>query len=197
MEVRELIHAIGDECVNDSPDNGGDNNNFGNPDADGDGQGGFGDNGDNGGGGFGDNGGGSPDDGQPMAQVLQMSSGREGTQFKSDTQVDAQQIVAKLMITEGPRAGEEIPVQSYEISLGRSKKADIYLDDEKLSRIHAKIARVGMGYRLIDLNSRHGTYVNGMRVLEHPLTSFDEIQIGKTKIKFLISNLMSSDMGGG
>lgn len=151
-------------------------------------------------GGFGgDNGGGgdnpAPEEG---GQVLQMASAREGTQFKSDTQVDMQPIVAKLVVTEGPRAGEEIPVQSYEISLGRSKKADIYLDDEKLSRIHAKIARVGMGYRLIDMNSRHGTYVNGMRVLEHPLSSFDEIQIGKTKIKFLISNLMSStEMGGG
>ncbi len=151
---------------------------------------------------FGDNNGGfggepNPQNDPPMAQVLQMSSGREGTQFKNDTQVDAQQIVAKLLITEGPRQGEEIPVQSYEISLGRSKKADIYLDDEKLSRVHAKIARVGMGYRLIDMNSRHGTYVNGMRVLEHPLTSFDEIQIGKTKIKFLISNLLSSEVGGG
>ena len=47
-------------------------------------------------------------------------------------------------------------------------------------------AAVELGYRLIDMNSRNGTYVNGVRILEHPLASFDEIQIGSTKIKFLI-----------
>jgi len=120
----------------------------------------------------------------------------EGTQAlnRAETQVELKPVVAKILFTEGPRAGEEMFLEAYEITMGRSKKADIFLDDEKLSRVHAKITRVGMGYRLIDLNSRNGTYVNGMRVLEHPLNSFDEIAIGNTKIKFLIHDLVASDM---
>ncbi len=156
--------------------------------------------GDNQNGGFGENNGGplgnAEGTGGALAEAVQATS-RDAASFRSDTQVDARAIVAKLLFTEGPRKGEEIPVQSYEITLGRSKKADIFLDDEKLSRVHAKIARVGTGYRLIDLNSRHGTYVNGMRVLEHPLSSFDEIAIGKSKIKFFISDMMANVMGGG
>ena len=116
---------------------------------------------------------------------------------RSETQVEVRPVVAKLLFTDGPRAGEEIFLEAYEVTFGRSKKADIFLDDEKLSRIHAKITRVGMGYRLIDMNSRNGTYVNGMRVLEHPLSSFDVIEIGNSKIKFLIHDIIANEMGRG
>lgn len=103
-----------------------------------------------------------------------------------NTALENQAVVAKLIFTEGPLAGSEIPLQGYEITMGRSRKADIFIDDEKLSRKHAKISRVGNGYRLIDLESRNGTYVNGVRILEHPLNSFDVIELGNSKIKFLI-----------
>jgi len=116
---------------------------------------------------------------------------------RSETEVEIRPLVAKLIFTEGPRENEEIPIETYEVTFGRSKRADIYLDDDKLSRIHAKITRVGMGYRLIDMNSRNGTYVNGMRVLEHPLSSFDQIEIGRSKMKFLIHDMVSGSVGGG
>jgi pSer/pThr/pTyr-binding forkhead associated (FHA) protein/tetratricopeptide (TPR) repeat protein len=116
---------------------------------------------------------------------------------RAETVVEMKPVVAKLLFTDGPRKGEELFLESYEVSFGRSKKADIFLDDEKLSRKHAKIARVGMGYRLIDLNSRNGTYVNGVRVLEHPLSSFDTIEMGSTKIKFLVQDIISGDVNKG
>jgi len=110
-----------------------------------------------------------------------------------NTDFEDQAIVAKIVFTEGPLSGTEIPIQGYEMTMGRSRKADIYIPDEKLSRKHVKITRMGMGYRLIDLESRNGTYVNGVRVLEHPLSSFDVIEIGKSKIRFLILDM---DLGG-
>lgn len=135
----------------------------------------------------------SSDELRPVAQP-DLSVASEGSGLgQVETQVELKPIVAKLMFTEGPKAGQELFVETFEITLGRSKKADIFLDDERLSRIHAKITRVGMGYRLIDMNSRNGTYVNGMRILEHPLSSFDEIQIGSSKIKFLIHDIMASE----
>jgi tetratricopeptide (TPR) repeat protein/pSer/pThr/pTyr-binding forkhead associated (FHA) protein len=48
----------------------------------------------------------------------------------------------------------------------------------------------------MDLNSRNGTYVNGMRILEHPLTSFDTIQLGDNKIKFLIQDMLTVQSEG-
>jgi pSer/pThr/pTyr-binding forkhead associated (FHA) protein/tetratricopeptide (TPR) repeat protein len=141
---------------------------------------------------------------QPIAEVREFPLleryGAEPSQVEGalalkteNTDLESQAVVAKLIFTEGPLAGTEIPVQGYEMTMGRSKKADIYIPDDKLSRKHAKISRVGQGYRLIDLDSRNGTYVNGVRVLEHPLNSFDVVELGKSKIKFLILDL---DMGG-
>lgn len=138
----------------------------------------------------------------PIAQMddLAESSPVDGAlALKTEnTDLDNQAVVAKIIFTEGPLSGSEIPLQGYEISMGRSRKADIYIPDDKLSRKHAKISRVGMGYRLIDLDSRNGTYVNGIRVLEHPLSSFDVIEIGKSKMRFLIldMNLGGIEKGG-
>jgi len=112
---------------------------------------------------------------------------------RAETVIEQKPLVAKLMFMSGPRQSEEMMLEAYEVSFGRSKKVDIFLDDPKLSRQHAKIARVGMGYRLFDLGSRNGTFVNGMRILEHPLTSFDEIELGDTKIRFLIHDIIMND----
>ena len=117
---------------------------------------------------------------------------------QESTAVEHHSVVAKLLFVEGPKAGTEVPLQGYEMTLGRSKKADVFIDDDKLSRKHAKITRVGTGYRLIDLESRNGTYVNGIRVLEHPLNSFDVIELGRSKIKFLVMDIEmgASPLGG-
>lgn len=115
--------------------------------------------------------------------------------LKEKTETVGKPLVAKILITDGPRRGEEIPLQAYELSFGRSPKADVVINDEKLSRIHAKIIRFGTGYRILDLNSHNGTRVNGVRILEHPLSSYDIIEFGDTKIKFLIHDLILNEQG--
>lgn len=134
----------------------------------------------------------------PDAVLPNPGSLSEGTAAlnRIETQLELKPLVAKLLFVDGPKAGEEFKLEAYEVSIGRSRKADICIDDEKLSRIHSKITRVGMGYRLIDLNSRNGTYVNGVRILEHPLNSFDEILIGNSRIKFLIHDIVVSESPG-
>lgn len=144
---------------------------------------------------------GSPaDSAEPQAELLDLQPERkpsdrpvESSVARVDTQQSLRPLVAKLLFVEGPRKGEEMFLEAYEVGFGRSRRADIFIDDPNLSRLHAKITRVGMGYRLIDLNSRHGTYVNGIRILEHPLNSFDVIEFGKSKIKFLIHDMLVSE----
>jgi pSer/pThr/pTyr-binding forkhead associated (FHA) protein/tetratricopeptide (TPR) repeat protein len=132
---------------------------------------------------------GQPEEGGVAVADAPDESSRSGSASNQRTDVAIKPIVARIVFTEGARIGEEVRIDSYEATLGRSRRADVHIDDEKLSRIHAKICRVGTGYRIVDNNSRNGTYVNGMRVLEHPLSSFDEVQIGRTKFKFLISDV--------
>jgi pSer/pThr/pTyr-binding forkhead associated (FHA) protein/tetratricopeptide (TPR) repeat protein len=132
----------------------------------------------------------------PRNDFAGANSASEGNlALKEKTETVGKPLVAKILIVEGPRSGEEIPLQAYELSFGRSAKADVVINDEKLSRIHAKIIRFGTGYRIIDLNSHNGTRVNGVRILEHPLSSYDIIEFGNTKIKFLIHDLILNDQG--
>jgi len=140
----------------------------------------------------------SPSDSSPPAMPGDMPEfpSEGNVAVDSETMVQMRPVVAKIMFTEGPNNGSEFFIEAYDMTLGRSRKADIFIDDDKLSRIHARISRVGQGYRLIDLNSRNGTYVNGMRVLEHPLSSFDEIALGHSKIRFMIHD-MANDLGQG
>jgi two-component system response regulator AtoC len=62
--------------------------------------------------------------------------------------------------------------QSFELSegvthvLGRAEPADILLDDPSISRRHASLCRKGESVRLIDLSSRNGCWVSGLRVTE-------------------------------
>jgi ABC-type multidrug transport system ATPase subunit len=65
------------------------------------------------------------------------------------------------------------------ISIGRDKENDITLDAPTVSRFHAQVERVGQRYRIRDLRSSNGTYVNDVAVDgELWLKPDDTIRIG-------------------
>ncbi len=73
------------------------------------------------------------------------------------------------------------------ITVGRSPESDIFLDDVTVSRKHAEISRGERGYRICDVGSLNGTYVNRVRVDAVDLRNGDEIQIGKYRFKFVFA----------
>ncbi|HZY66697.1 MAG: FHA domain-containing protein [Actinomycetota bacterium] len=73
------------------------------------------------------------------------------------------------------------------VTVGRSPKCSIYLDDVTVSREHAEILRGGQGFRIRDTGSLNGTYVNRVRVDAVDLRNGDEIQIGKYRFKFVFT----------
>jgi hypothetical protein len=68
--------------------------------------------------------------------------------------------------------------------VGRVPSADLYLDDEQVSRLHAQITRTGGTFAVADLGSTNGTLVNGQRVSRAFLRDGDRIQIGQTVLTF-------------
>jgi len=64
--------------------------------------------------------------------------------------------------------------------IGRSRSADIRLDDPTVSRRHAVVVRTPEGdLRVLDDRSMNGIYVNGEPVDWSPLADRDELQIGR------------------
>ena len=91
---------------------------------------------------------------------------------------------AMLVVKRGPSAGTRFLLTKEVTTAGRHPESDIFLDDITVSRRHAEFRRDGDAYRIVDMGSLNGTYINRMRVEESGLSSGDEIQIGKFRLIF-------------
>lgn len=80
--------------------------------------------------------------------------------------------------------GRMFPLEKAEVLMGRSPQADIVIDEEGVSRQHAKIIMDGGHPVLQDLASTNGTFLNGHRVEKAVLSEGDKVQIGATLFKF-------------
>lgn len=92
--------------------------------------------------------------------------------------------MAALLLLTGPKAGSRHEVGA-ELTVGRSPSCEIPLDDEKVSRRHARIEVRGGETWLSDLGSKNGTFLNGVAVAEKvTLRGGDQVQIGETTLVF-------------
>ena len=80
------------------------------------------------------------------------------------------------------------PIGQQPQKIGRSKDCDIPLPDNTVSRTHVQIEKTRDGYLLTDLGSFNGTRLNGASVQSAVLQHEDVIEIGQTRITFLIGS---------
>jgi pSer/pThr/pTyr-binding forkhead associated (FHA) protein len=89
-----------------------------------------------------------------------------------------------LVVKRGPNAGSKFVLDRDVTTAGRHPDSDIFLDDITVSRRHAELVREGDGYRVRDVGSLNGTYINRERTDDAALHHGDEVQIGKFKLVF-------------
>ncbi|MCP3097635.1 FHA domain-containing protein [Myxococcus sp. K15C18031901] len=92
-----------------------------------------------------------------------------------------------LRIMNGPREGERIEIaDASELLIGRDEKeVDILLQDDLISRKHAKIRRDWSGTHVEDLGSRNGIKVNKKRINRKTLKDNDELEVGATRFLYV------------
>jgi adenylate cyclase len=71
------------------------------------------------------------------------------------------------------------------VVIGKLPENDIELKDNTVSRQHCRLQRSGKSFKLADMNSTNGCYVNGRRVQSKSLEVGDKITIGRTILSFL------------
>ena len=77
----------------------------------------------------------------------------------------------------------EIPLEIYKsIVVGRSIHANHKTSDELMSGTHCRISLTHSKLEVMDLESKNGTYLNGLRVDRSDVFLGDEIRVGTTKI---------------
>ena len=80
-------------------------------------------------------------------------------------------------------------LRSYEVlsemTIGRSRECDIFLEDLAVSRLHATIHQLpDGGFEIEDHRSATGTFVNGLRITRYRLLEGDNVQIGSNMLTF-------------
>jgi pSer/pThr/pTyr-binding forkhead associated (FHA) protein len=100
-----------------------------------------------------------------------------------------------LEILNGDFQGMRYELSSDETLIGRNPTTDITLLDEGISREHTMVLydEVDSEYVIEDLQSTNGTKVNGKRVRSATLAHGDEVQIGRTRFRFLAAGLPAPD----
>lgn len=92
--------------------------------------------------------------------------------------------MASLFVIKGPDQGKRFDLDEAPVSLGRTSANHIKIQDTEVSRRHAEIRPDEDGFKLCDLNSSNGTFVNNKRTDECQLKSGDRLQLGRTVLLF-------------
>ncbi len=92
---------------------------------------------------------------------------------------------ASLVQIYGPNLGERYILDKAELSVGRDENCDIVLDNENVSRFHARFKCIGPQTHFEDLGSTNGSLVNDREVTSTVLSSGDLVKIGSVMLKYL------------
>lgn len=121
----------------------------------------------------------------PAAEFVQAKAGREqGRTERAPVQVNGRagsHYLCALLVLEGPHVGQEVVLNHLPACIGRDPSCQVRLDgDRGVSRRHAELYQEGHILRLRDLNSTHGTTLNGRRITDQALQPGDRIRVGYT-----------------
>jgi sigma-B regulation protein RsbU (phosphoserine phosphatase) len=86
-----------------------------------------------------------------------------------------------LVAADGPTPASCILSKAKHCSIGRLKESDLCLLHENVSRQHAQIVYRGSGWYVVDLDSKWGTFLNGVRLTKHKpalLAGGDLLRVG-------------------
>jgi len=79
------------------------------------------------------------------------------------------------------------------VRIGAGPGNDFLIDDPTVSAVHLEIAATSIGFRLRDLGSTNGTFVNGVRVLEALLDDGQQVSLGDVPFTFRVGKKLISE----
>jgi DNA-binding winged helix-turn-helix (wHTH) protein len=98
-----------------------------------------------------------------------------------------------LVIQDENQPAKHWTITSQQAVLGRGEECDITLADRQVSRQHIRIYKQDDQFFIEDLNSKNGTWVNGVQLKgSRPLRDGDEIHVAlSVKVRFIGSDATS------
>ena len=95
--------------------------------------------------------------------------------------------VGWLVPLDGPQTGELFQLKGRCV-VGKAPDCDVCLNDPSISGRHAEFIAGRTGFRVNDLGSTNGTYVNDKKITSADLVDNDSVRLGRTNFKFKSMN---------
>jgi DNA-binding NtrC family response regulator len=86
----------------------------------------------------------------------------------------------RLRVAQGPDRGTDFDLEQRISTIGSAFDADVHLADPTVSRNHCRLEATPFGYRLVDEESKNGTFLDGNRVERAYVTEGSSIRLGET-----------------
>ncbi len=102
-----------------------------------------------------------------------------------------------LVALSGRLQGQTFDLSGDGLAIGRHPSNDLAIPDAAVSRHHCVLRRIPAGWRVADLDSRHGTFVNGRPVREEELHHGDVLAIGESTFLALLEAPAGEENGTG
>lgn len=99
----------------------------------------------------------------------------------------------RLIVIKGIDSGKEVEIDDNPVSIGHSREREFFLQDDRVSRLHAVAERQEGRTVLRDMNSSNGTYVNDESISEIRLQHNDFIVMGDTHLKYIAEDEVFRD----
>lgn len=89
----------------------------------------------------------------------------------------------RISVLSGPSQGKTFIRVKLPVTLGRGAGAEIQLDDETISQVHAEVGLCAEGITLLDLKSRNGIRAGGMRIDRGVVPSGAIVALGASTVR--------------
>ena len=120
-----------------------------------------------------------------------MNDNEGQTQFLADESGEGtERTIPTLLVLRGKNIGDEFVLHESHSTIGRTLENDIFINDAKVSRKHARIIVEQTDKErapkcvIVDLGSTNGIRINDKKVLESVLSEGDKISVGDTILRF-------------
>jgi two-component system cell cycle response regulator len=120
-----------------------------------------------------------PDGQSPFQEARTMDISARSTDFgMSPITQPARRDRAMLLRMDGVGAGQVVSITTPPFSIGRHATNRLPIDDDSISRFHARFVCEDGEYYVEDLGSRNGTFIQGKRVTRAVIKDDDWVQLG-------------------
>lgn len=114
-------------------------------------------------------------------------------EYAATASADGQADITRLFVLLDSEKPIKYPIYKETMTIGRADVADIQIDNDFLSRLHARVVSAPDGVTIEDMESKNGIRVNAKQTKRQALRHGDVIDLGRLRFRFIDASAEDAD----